>query len=41
MSKKGKQCKNVINILSIEERLQTRRAIFELFIFRTAYKSVS
>ena len=32
---------NVIKIPSTEDRLQTMRAIFEPFIFKTAYKNVS
>ena len=38
---KGKQYKYIINIPSIEDRLQTMRAIFEPFIFKTAHKNIS
>ena len=41
MIERGKQCKYVINIPSIEDRLQTMRAIFETFIFKTSDKNVS
>ena len=37
----GKRYKYIINILSIEDRLQTMRAIFEPFIFKTAHKNIS
>ena len=38
---RGKQYKYVINIPSTKDRLQTKRAIFEPFIFKTSHKNVS
>ena len=39
--KRGKQYKYIINVPSIEDRLQTMRAIFESFIFKTAHNNIS
>ena len=36
----GKQYKYIIEIPSTEERMQTVRAIFEPFIFKTAHESI-
>ena len=37
----AQRIKYIINIPSIEDRLQTTRAIFEPFIFKTAHKNIS
>ena len=37
----GKQYKYIINILSIEDRLQTMRAVFKPYIFKTKHKNIS
>ena len=41
LTERGKQYKYIINIPSVEDRLQTMRAIFEPFIFKTAHKKLA
>ena len=38
---RGKKYKYIIDIRSIEDTLRTKRAIFDLFIFKNAYKNIS
>ena len=41
MIEEGKQVKYVVNIPSVEDRLQTMSAIFDPFNFKTAHKVVN